>query len=134
MDLQKLDDDLIGVMEKRIELADMSYSDDRYDDVEEELHDLEDEFMDKYGDYLEKALKKVHDEYCTDNDVLLPTAYIVKNPEMTDDGGFKIGKNDGVLVDLMGDSADARLVIVPSPTRILLLVSGRKPKEVWVAS
>ena len=133
MNLQALDDALLELIQKRIDLAGLSYNDNNYDDVEEELHDIEDDLLDKYGDYLEKALKKVHREHCTDNEVLLPTAYIVKNPEMTADGGFKIGKNDGVLVDLMNDPNDARLVIIPSPARILLMVTGKKPNVVWTA-
>jgi hypothetical protein len=134
MDIQQLDDAILELIEKRIELAALSYNDDAYDDVEEALHDLEDQLLDQYGDYLEDALKTIHKTYCTEMEVLLPTAYIVKKPDMTEDGGFQIGKNDGVIVDLMGDPSDARLVIVPGPTRIILLVAGRKPKVVWTAA
>ena len=29
-----------------------------------------------YGDYIEEALRDVHDEFCPDSEVLLPIAYL----------------------------------------------------------
>ncbi len=43
MDLNKLDKDLTVIVEKRIVLSQKTYADPDYDDIEEELHDLEDE-------------------------------------------------------------------------------------------
>lgn len=39
---------------------------------------MEDLFVEKYGKDLEIALEVVHEEYCSDSDVLLPIAYVAK--------------------------------------------------------
>ena len=76
--MNTIDSAMIAILEKRLELSKLSYSDDSYDDVEELLHDLEDDFNEKYGDKLEDILEKVHLQHCPESDVLLPTAYLAK--------------------------------------------------------
>ncbi len=133
MDLQKLDDALLGVFEKRVELSQMSYDNKKYDDVEEELHDLEDDFNDIYGDFLEKAFIEVHREYCSESDVLLPTAYIPKKYTIKEDGVIEAEKKEGVVVELDEDPvSNARLMLLPSPTKIVLMV-GKNSRTVWKA-
>ncbi|MEY3854534.1 MAG: hypothetical protein RIS68_548, partial [Bacteroidota bacterium] len=58
--MNTIDEAMIAILEKRLELSKLSYSDETYDDVEEVLHDLEDDFNEKYGDQLEDILEKVH--------------------------------------------------------------------------
>ena len=79
MDVEKLNADFAELADKINELDDLDYSDERYDDLEEELHDSEDAFIEEFGTDLEEAIALVHDEFCPDNDVLLPTAYFAKN-------------------------------------------------------
>jgi hypothetical protein len=76
--MNTIDSAMIAILEKRLALSKLSYSDDTYDDVEELLHDLEDDFNEKYGDKLEEILEKVHLAHCPESDVLLPTAYLAK--------------------------------------------------------
>ena len=57
--MNTIDEAMIAILQKRLELSKLSYSDDTYDDVEEVLHDLEDDFNEKYGDQLEEILDKV---------------------------------------------------------------------------
>src|SRR5688572_33373934 len=76
MDVKALNRALLEIVTKREELSKVNYNDPTYDNLEEELHDLEDDFQDEYGAYLEKALQQVHDEYCPDNDVLMPIGYL----------------------------------------------------------
>ena len=76
MDFNALDQALVNIVNKREELSKINYNNPKYDDLEEELHDLEDDFQEEYGDFLEQALQQVHDEYCPDNDVLMPIGYI----------------------------------------------------------
>ncbi len=133
MDLKKLDEALVTLFEKRVELSQMGYDHAAYDDVEEELHDLEDDFNDEYGDFLEGILQEVHDEYCPESDVLLPTAYLAKKFVVTKDGSIEIGKDAGVEVEYVEDpAANARLVLLPSPTRIVFIV-GKQKTIVWKA-
>ena len=76
--MNTIDEAMIAILQKRLELSKLSYSDETYDDVEEVLHDLEDDFNEKYGDQLEEILEKVHIKHCPESDVLLPTAYLAK--------------------------------------------------------
>ena len=76
MDIKGLDKALQQIVDCRAELSKIDYNNPKYDDLEEKLHDLEDNFQDEYGDFLEDALQGIHDKYCPDNDVLLPIAYL----------------------------------------------------------
>jgi hypothetical protein len=120
--MNTIDEAMIAILQKRLELSKLSYSDDTYDDVEEVLHDLEDDFNEKYGDQLEEILDRVHIKHCPESDVLLPTAYLAKKFVETADGEIEIGKKEGVEVEWVENpDAAARLVLLPSPTRILLM-------------
>lgn len=140
MDNKAIDASLITIAEKRIELNQIDYNDKNYDKVEEELHDLEDDFMDQYGDGIEKILTEIHDKYCPDSDVLAPIAYVAKQYIKAgehEDGRPKYGLADtqqGVLVE--PDNFEVgRLVIMPSPLRILLIANdGKHIEEVWKAA
>ena len=116
MDVKALDLALLNIVKKRDELSKLDYNNPKYDDLEEELHDLEDDFQDEYGEYLEQALQQVHDEYCPDNDVLMPIGYL--------------GQGVPVEVDKL-PGKDTRLVLAPAPVRIILSVGKDKQQVVW---
>lgn len=138
MDTQKLDEALIALVEKRIQLSNMSYSDERYDEVEEQLHDMEDDFIEKYGDYLESALEKVHDAHDMESEVLLPIAYVAQKYSKVGehpDGRpiYEVDQKEGVWVETdKFPGKEVRLVLIPSPTRFVLSV-GKHREEVWKA-
>ncbi len=139
MDVKKLNDDLCELVSRRNLLAAIDYNDEAYDQVEEDLHDFEDDFLEKYDEYLEAAFQTVHDKLCPDNDVLLPIAYIAKKYiEKTDDNGnmlYGVGPNEGVLVESDKHLRnDVRLILVPSPTRIVMTIDNTSPEVVWEAS
>jgi hypothetical protein len=138
MDLEKLNNDLVELVSRRNLLASIDYNDEAYDQVEEELHDFEDDFFVTYDDYLEEAFQSVHDKYCPDNDVLLPIAYVAKKYiEKTDGNGnvtFGVGPNEGVLVEMDEfPNKNVRLFLVPSPPRIIMTIDNKEPKVVWEA-
>ena len=113
MDINELNKALITLIEKKQALSKLSYNDDRYDDMEEELHDLED----------------VHAKLCPDSDVLLPTAYLPNNL-----GGETTAEKEGVWVDSDEfPGKEARLILVPNPARLILSVGKTVRKEVWTA-
>ncbi|HEY9488467.1 MAG TPA: hypothetical protein VIQ51_09045 [Chryseosolibacter sp.] len=118
MNVKELDAELREIEKTKIELAKLDYNDPKYDDLEEELHDLEDDLQDKHGEYLETALQGVHDEWCPDNDVLMPIAYL--------------GKGVPVEVDKL-PGKDTRLVLVTNPPRIVLTIGKEKQDVVWTA-
>jgi hypothetical protein len=118
MDIKALDAALQEITKKRDELGKIDYNNPKYDDLEEELHDMEDDFQDNFGDYLEEALQNVHDEFCPDNDVLMPIAYL----------------GQGVIVEVDKlPGKDTRLALAPNPVRIILTVGKEKQQVVWQA-
>lgn len=139
MDTTALDKALRALVEKKNELAQLDYNDPRYDEAEEELHDMEDDFQSEYGEYIEDALHVVHDDIAPDNDVLLPIAYLadkyVKVGEKADGSPvYDTDMQQGVLVDVDDyPGKPARLVLIPNPTRLVLMVAGVGKENVWVA-
>lgn len=137
IDKNKLNAAVEEIISKRNQLSKLDYSDKSYDDIEDELHDLEDDFNDEFGDPIEDILHEVHDELCPDSDVLLPTAYFanqyIEEGQMEDgDKVYKLGKEDGVYVHVDDYiDMDTRLVFIPSPLRIWLIVNGEPKEQLW---
>ncbi|MCU0438606.1 MAG: hypothetical protein MUC49_11915 [Raineya sp.] len=133
INLQKLNQDLVEIVEKRIQLADLKYDDSRYDEIEEQLHSLEDDFLKKYDDYLEDILLDIHDEYCPETEVLSPIAYLAKNYIHKDHKSYDTHEDQGVWVEIEEiPEKEAHLVLLPNPLRIVL-TSGSFRKPVWKA-
>jgi hypothetical protein len=118
MDIKALDKALHEIVGQKAELSKLDYSNPKYDDLEEKLHDLEDDFQEEYGAYLEAAIQKIHDQYCPDNDVLLPIAYL----------------GEGAVIDLEKlPGREARLMLTINPTRLVLKIGKDKQETVWTA-
>jgi hypothetical protein len=127
---------LYDLVQKKVALSAMDYSDEAYDALEDEIHELEDAFMEAHGEILEDAMSDIHDQFCPKTEVLFPTAYIAKRYEETGEDFFGLPALDadlgeGVPIELKkAPSAEARLVLVPNPTRIQLHVAGAK-RVLW---
>lgn len=136
MNIQALDKALVEIVEKKNTLSQLNYNDKDYDKVEEELHDLEDDFVEAYGEYLEDVLAEVHDELCPDNDVLLPIAYLANKYVKKEENGKLTyhAADGGVLVDV-DEYPDklTHLVLVPKPTRLMLQLGNNHEEQVWTA-
>lgn len=134
MDFKKIDQTLQDIIKCRAELKSIDYSSPKYDEVEEHLHDMEDDFQDKFGDDMEEILQDVHDEYCPDSEVLLPIAYLAQNYTINNKNEYSVGPTEGVYVE-MDDypNKDTKLAIVPSPLRIILNIGKDKQEVVWKA-
>lgn len=118
MDIKALDKALQEIVNQKAELGKLDYNNPKYDDLEEKLHDLEDDFQDAYGAYLEEAIQKVHDKFCPDSDVLLPIAYL--------------GVGAPVELDKL-PGRDARLMLATNPTRLVLKIGKDKQETVWTS-
>lgn len=115
MDLKALEKALQEIVDTRAELEKLDYSSPKYDDLEEKVHDLEDDFQDTYGEYMEGVLQKVHDEHCPDSDVLLAIAYL----------------GDGVPVEMEKmPGRGVKLALETSPLRLYLRLKDKK-QLVW---
>ncbi|MEM8968462.1 MAG: hypothetical protein AAGE93_18730 [Bacteroidota bacterium] len=131
---EELEQALILLVEKKNQLATIDYNDSQYDDLEEAIHDDEDNLLEKYGDFLEDILADVHDELCPDDDVLLPTAYLANKYVKKEENGAVTyqAAEGGVIVDVDEyPNHLTRLVLVPGPTRLMLQVGKQKEEEVW---
>ncbi|MBC5775082.1 hypothetical protein H8S95_13475 [Pontibacter sp. KCTC 32443] len=131
MNADTLNKDLVAILQKKEELNKLDYNDARYDDVEEELHDLEDDFNETYGDYLEEVLEDVHSKIKSDADILLPTAYLASS---VDGKELEEGEeSEGVWVESdKFPGVEMRLVLVANPPRILLILSDQE-RVLWTA-
>lgn len=134
MDIRLLDKALVALVEKKNQLSELSYADKNYDVIEEELHDMEDDFVDEYGEFLEDILTDVHDDICPDSDVLLPTAYLANKytRQEIDKQIVYFPADGGVIVDVdKYPNKLTRLVLVPAPTRLILQISKDQEEVVW---
>ncbi len=136
MDLDALDKSLVEIIKIKNELRSIGYQDPRYDDIEEKLHDLEDELMERYGEEMEQVIQEVHDRLCPDTDVLMPIAYLAKSyvPAEGEDGSetFDVDLKEGVPV-ILDEYPDqlTRMVLLPNPPRLIVQVNREKRFLVW---
>ena len=135
MDAKAIDKALQEIIKSRLELLKLDYSNPKYDDLEEKLHDLEDAFQEAYGGELEAAIQDIHDEYCPDTDVLVPVSYIAKVYAVDKNNQYTVAPTEGVYVE-MDDypGKETKLVLVPNPVRIMLNIGNDKQQVVWTAS
>lgn len=137
MNWQQLDQQLTEIVKKRNLLSAMDYSDASYDDLEEELHDLEDDFNDEYEEVLEPQLEKIYAKLKSDTDILLPSAYLANAyKEMLPDASgtvtYEVSGKVGVPIESdQFDKLDVRIVLVPNPARFVLIVNGKALKDLW---
>ena len=108
-----------------------------YDSLNQEIARLEEAFQYAYGSYIEEALFNVHDEFCPDNEVLKPRSYMANAYTAGDERHlYDVAPNEGIAVEADDfPGINARLVLVPGPTRLVLQGQTVPFKEtVWVAN
>ena len=135
---ENLNKDLLEIVLKRNELSRLSYNSPEYDIVEEELHDLEDNFDENHGKFLEEVLSSIYKKISPKSDVMVPIAYIAKKYKISsqadsDEKQFDPANNEGIIIDAVDSRKEImRLVMAPNPTRFLLQEGSKKRTEVWV--
>ena len=140
MDLSKLDDDLSKIVELRNIVQEKGLEDNLLDKTQRDLQKYESQFLEEYGIYLEEVLKDVHDEICPDDQVLSPIDYLAQ--KYIDTGNKRAGRkvyevenSEGIKVGVDDyPGKNTKLVILPNPTRIMLLVDESQREELWRAS
>jgi hypothetical protein len=132
MDFKKLDLAVQTIALRRNELKKLDYNNPKYDDLEEQLHDLEDSLVDEFGDYLEGIFQEIHDKYCPDTDILLPIAYFAKTYTINVSNEFSVSSSEGVYVEVDSlPGKETKLVMLPNPLRVLMNVGKEKQQLVW---
>ena len=139
MDKDELNSLMVNIVEKRMELGRLNYSDITYDELEEEVHHLEDELVEHFGSELELILKEIHSKYCPETEVQSPVAYLAKKYQKTGKCENRTAIYDvadyeqGIIID-SDEYKDGHLVFVPNPVRLLLVAKkGKFKKEVWLS-
>lgn len=137
MDLSRLDEELTRIVELRNIVKEKGLAGNLLEKTEKELRKCESSFLEQYGIYLEEVLRDVHDEICPDDNVLSPIDYLANQYIDTGNkrGGrkvYEVENNEGVEVGVDDyPGKDTRLVILPNPTRIMLIVNGQDREELW---
>ena len=127
MNKEEINKSLAELVIVKNKLAETTYDNENYDEIEDELHDLEDSFMEKYEEFLTDVLGDVHEEYCPEDEVLSPIAYVANKYIAKEKDEYTVSINDGVLVEVEKFNADeGRLVIIPNPLRIVLNLEKQK--------
>jgi hypothetical protein len=140
MDISKLNDDLTKIVELRNMVEESDLEKNLMAKTELELRKCEKQFLEQYGIYLEEVLKDVHDEICPDDQVLSPIDYLAKKYIDTGNksGGkkvYEVENYEGVAVGVDDyPGKNTKLVILPNPMRIMLLVDDVNREELWRAS
>ncbi len=131
MNKDKIEASLRNLAERKTYLNRIDYHLPEYDALEEELHVLEDSFQEEFGEYFEVVLSTIHDNVCPDSEMLIPLAYMAATYNISENK-IDVDSDHGVPVDAVAHpDKKSNLVLVPGPTRYLLMVDGVK-EEVWV--
>jgi hypothetical protein len=129
--LEKL---IVIIANLRNELHNLDYQEERYDEMENRLHDLEDRLIHEFGPYLTETLQQIHDERCNEREILTPIAYIARNYIKRVDNSYDVEPGHGALVDVdQRTGTPCYMVIVPGPLRILLVKGDNTREQVWEA-
>ena len=137
MDHKALDAALNALVEKKVLLNSLNYDDEKYDEVEDQLHEAEDDFLDAFGNDLELILEEIHDKHFPESDVLIPTAYLAKNyiPKGVNEDGttkYSIQAKEGIEVESdKYKGKKVKLVLLPNPARFIVLVDGKGVEILW---
>ncbi len=134
MDVKALDKALRDIITRRNELRKIDYHNPDYDELEELLHELEDDFQEEFGQYVEEVLQTIHDKYCPDIEVLHPVAYIAKAYTVNGSDGFQVGLGEGIYVEIdKYPGKETRLALVPGPLRVVLSIDKERQEILWQA-
>lgn len=136
MDNATLNKMLTDIVRLRNKLSSMTYNDESYDDIEDELHEIEDDFNEEYGETLEDVLIDIHDDLGSDSEILLPTSYLAESYVTSgeDEKGnplFKVPGGSGTYIENDKDGENTQLLLLPTPARFALINNGRYQGILW---
>ncbi|MBR07843.1 MAG: hypothetical protein CMP48_09150 [Rickettsiales bacterium] len=137
MNISNLNQAFIEIAEKKNQLNRYGHEDQKYSSLMEEIATLQDKFQYEYGAYIEEALFNVHDEFCPDNEVKKPVLYMANSYASGNETcEYDVANDEGIAVEADDfPGINAKLVLVPGPTRLILQGQTVPFKEtVWIAS
>jgi hypothetical protein len=127
--IKALNEAVLEIIQIRQKLDLMDYADPKYDELEDRLHELEDNFAEEYGETLEDAIGDVYEEHCPDGvELLSPLAYIGHRYHVLPDGRITIAHADAVYVELKDfPDEDSRIALLPNPLRAVMFMREDTP-------
>lgn len=132
MEIEKLNEAITEIAEKRAALAKIKKGDERYDLIKNDLDHLEAEFKENFYADMNEILYHVHDEFCPDNEVWSPIKYFAEEYTIGDGGKYTAAQDQGLKVQVDDfNGKECRLVVLPSPARIELRVEGEPTVVAW---
>ncbi|NMM49214.1 hypothetical protein [Marinigracilibium pacificum] len=132
MEIEKLNEAITEIVEKRAALSKLKQGDDRYNLVKSDLDHLESEFKESFYADMNEILYDVHDEFCPDNDVWSPIKYFAETYTIGEGGKYIAANDQGLKVQVDDfDGKECRLVILPNPARIELRIDGEPTIVAW---
>lgn len=131
MNISKLNEAFNTIVEKKAELHGVDASSNEFERRKHLIAKLEKAFQKEYGAYLHDVLFEVHDEFCSDNEVLLPIAYMASSYLKDSNSTYEVSTTEGVPVDADDfPGIAARLILMPNPIRLELRGQKADFKEV----
>jgi len=130
---QELNNSFNAIILKKEQFSLLTKDNSNYEKLKLELILLTDDFDKKFGNYLEEIIFNVHDEYCPDNGVLKPLAYIADQYIKKNDRIYFAPADQGVLVQCEDyPNISTRLVLEPNPVKLILHAQDSNLREiVW---
>ncbi|TAF32255.1 MAG: hypothetical protein EAZ57_09140 [Cytophagales bacterium] len=128
--LDKMNELLCKIIEKRNALSVLTYDSEDYDALEEQLHDIEDNMIAEYGANIEKVIRKVYAKFASEgSEVMSPLSYIARRYTVM--GKNKLGVDyelplgEGIQVDSSElQSTEIRVAILPNPMRVTVVTDN----------
>lgn len=125
MNIENLDQAFVELIEKKV-----SFLDSKTPASTPDIHERN--FFAEFGDQISEILFNVYDEYCPDNEVMPLHHYLAQGYRLVN-GQYEVDRQQGVPVEADDfPGVYGRLVLMPSPTRLVLMSSVSDLSEiVW---
>ncbi len=130
--------ELIKLNEK---LENISYSDPKYDELEDQVHEMQDTINAKHGKFFDKIIADVYKQLGSKDDLLNLTDYLAKtylvSGAKNPDGSLKFDEVPGDCITitarpaaLQGKNLEGKIYLKPNPLRLGFAI-GKHERIVW---
>lgn len=133
--MYSLNEDLLDLVEAKNRVSKLTEGSNEYESIRKLFEKISEYFNIKYGVTMEQIMFEIYDELCPDDEVKPIDAYLASHYKKSTEG-YDTALNEGVVVHL-DDFAfkEGRLILLPSPARIVLQDSNTSHREIlWQAA
>jgi uncharacterized protein YlaN (UPF0358 family) len=141
MDFRVVNEKILKLISLNEDLENISYSDPRYDELEDKVYGLQDEINDNYGKKFDEIMSEVYKQLGSKDEILNFTDYVAKTYLISGsklaDGSLKFDEvpEDCISITvrpeaLQGKKVDGKIYLKPNPLRIGFAI-GKHERIVW---